>query len=444
MNVLHNQKDFKYSNSVIVIPIYKNILSDFEKASLQQCNDVFYKDYEIVILSDNFEKIKGIISTYNFSYLLSEKRYEEIQKEFNDLFPNNRFLLVYDLNSWVFFNQIPYFINYDYDKLGEGKNVLIKLKKKSTKNNLPINKVISKEFSSKELTNPLPFIWESPIEHSPILEPYNKDKIAICCIAKYENDYIREFVEYYKKIGADNIILYDNNDIDGESFNDVIEDYIKDGFVQIFNYRGQPHPQLKAYNHCYDKFRNKYKWIGFLDIDEFIILEKHNTLKEFLSQEKFNGFDLVRLNWQCYGDNDLIGDENDYDRSLLKRFTKPLYEKYYQNGYTKFFIRTDFDKIFINNPHSVLENNKIKSCDTCGNETNANSMFQKNIESREAYIKHFLTKTIIEFSQTKYIRGSVYGKRNTNYTFRNFFTLNTPTDKKIKIAKKYGYSEISD
>jgi len=68
------------------------------------------------------------------------------------------------------------------------------------------------------------------------LNLYNKPKkytgkILLCCIGKMENNYIREFVEHHKSIGFDNIVLYDNNDIDGEHFEDVISDYINSGYV---------------------------------------------------------------------------------------------------------------------------------------------------------------------------------------------------------------------
>ena len=41
-------------------------------------------------------------------------------------------------------------------------------------------------------------------------------KIANCLLVKNENNYIKEHIYYYKSIGYDNVILYDNNDIDGE------------------------------------------------------------------------------------------------------------------------------------------------------------------------------------------------------------------------------------
>ncbi len=53
----------------------------------------------------------------------------------------------------------------------------------------------------------------------------------ICCIEKQENLYLRDFVEYYKKVGVDNIVMYDNNDVNGEYPQQVIGDYIANGFV---------------------------------------------------------------------------------------------------------------------------------------------------------------------------------------------------------------------
>ena len=41
-------------------------------------------------------------------------------------------------------------------------------------------------------------------------------KVGVCVIIKNENLYIRDWVEYYKKIGFDTVILFDNNDLEGE------------------------------------------------------------------------------------------------------------------------------------------------------------------------------------------------------------------------------------
>ena len=43
-----------------------------------------------------------------------------------------------------------------------------------------------------------------------------KKKVAICAIAKLENLYLREWVEYYKEMVVDNIILYDETNKETE------------------------------------------------------------------------------------------------------------------------------------------------------------------------------------------------------------------------------------
>jgi hypothetical protein len=50
-------------------------------------------------------------------------------------------------------------------------------------------------------------------------------KVCLHSPAKKENHYIREFVEHYKQYNVDIIFLYVNNDIGGEDFEIVINDY---------------------------------------------------------------------------------------------------------------------------------------------------------------------------------------------------------------------------
>ena len=60
--------------------------------------------------------------------------------------------------------------------------------------------------------------------------------VLLCAIGKCENIYAKEFVEHYKNIGVSKIVIYDNNDNDVERFEDVLYEYVNDGFVEIINY----------------------------------------------------------------------------------------------------------------------------------------------------------------------------------------------------------------
>jgi hypothetical protein len=146
-------------------------------------------------------------------------------------------------------------------------------------------------------------------------------KVCLCTIGKKENLYATEFVEHYKKIGYDKIFIYDNNDIDDEKPEDVLQDFIKSNFVEIIDIRGFRSAQLPSYNLCYEKYRNQFDYITFLDFDEFIIIQKNKSINDYLYDSKFDKCESILLNWEMYGDNDLVKYDN---RTMIERFTKPV------------------------------------------------------------------------------------------------------------------------
>lgn len=146
------------------------------------------------------------------------------------------------------------------------------------------------------------------------------NKIAVCCIAKNENRYFREWVEHYKSLNVDKIFLYDNNDANGERFEDVISDYIESGFVTIIDYRGRTSCQMPAYKECYRQFSTEYEWIAFFDADEFLELNDFSDIHDYLNQECFSDCNLIHINWMIFDDNDLVHYE---DKPLKTRFTRP-------------------------------------------------------------------------------------------------------------------------
>ena len=112
-------------------------------------------------------------------------------------------------------------------------------------------------------------------------------KVLLCTIGKEENKYIKEFINHYRKLKIKKIILYDNNDIDGEMFQDILENEIANNFVEIINYRGFQLPQEKAIINCYKNYSKNYDWIAFYDIDEFLQIINFTNINKFLSLPKF-------------------------------------------------------------------------------------------------------------------------------------------------------------
>ena len=148
-----------------------------------------------------------------------------------------------------------------------------------------------------------------------------KSKILICTIAKNENKYIEEFVQHYRKMKVDNIFIYDNNEIDGENFNDILKNEIENNFIKIINIRGFKTPQKRAYDHCYKYNKYKYEWVAFYDIDEFLYLSNYTYINDFLSSPLFEKCESIIINWKYYGDNDKLFYEQ---KPLKERFPKPI------------------------------------------------------------------------------------------------------------------------
>lgn len=267
-------------------------------------------------------------------------------------------------------------------------------------------------------------------------------KIALCCIGRQENRYAIEFVEYYKKLGIDKIFIYDNNYGDEEHFEEVLQPYIDEGLVEITNFRDKSVCQLEAYQNCYDKHGNEYDWIAFFDFDEYLSFENNENIKEFLSDDIFNKYQCIHINWMVYGDSDNIKYEN---KPLIERFTKPMnYNNcvgysFPENNHIKSIVRGGIDKFkWIYNPHTP--NCNLMCCDALGKQCDDSAF--KPYSFDRCYIKHFYTKSIEEFFTLKERRQRPdrlhTQKINYNDCFKRFFLINQKTEEKIKYLEEIG------
>ena len=107
----------------VVIPTYKSKLNINESISLKQCRKIL-KDYDRFILSP-----KSIIIDYsederilylNEDYFASRKSYSDyvLSEEFYNLFNGYKYILIYQLDSFVFSDQLMHFSELDYDYIG--------------------------------------------------------------------------------------------------------------------------------------------------------------------------------------------------------------------------------------------------------------------------------------------------------------------------------------
>ena len=260
----------------------------------------------------------------------------------------------------------------------------------------------------------------------------NLIKVCLCSVGKLENKYIREFVEHYKKYKVDKIFIYDNNEINGERFDNILKDYIKSKFVDVINFRGEEGKQLKMFQDCYKKNYMKYDWLIFYDIDEFIYLKNINNIKDFLNQKKFNNCQSIYLNWVIHTDNNLKYYNN---KSLAKRFTEIYKNKNYCNGKT--IIRGDIKNIKMETTH--LLDTKIGRCNGFGKKFKSKGIFCLTPDYKYYYIDHYYSKSTEEFINKINKGDAIFGKKNKDLRINIYFRFNKITYEKIKyIGLKMG------
>jgi len=265
-------------------------------------------------------------------------------------------------------------------------------------------------------------------------------EIAICAVAKNENLYIREWVEWYKNLGISKIFLYDNNELEGERFEEVISDYIENGFVEVIDRRGIVKSlisdkngttvQGKAYQDCYYSNYKEFDWLFFFDIDEFISLDyKYNNIFEFLND--FKDFDGIKVQWRMFGDNGKLFFEN---KPVIERFGSKDNVGY--DNHIKSILKCksySFNLIFC--AHGSLN---IELVTVNLNKKRVKSPYMDSMAYKDlpVYLNHFYSKSTEEFIKRKYKRTSaISGEDNTrnfslNFIKNQYFEYNKYTKEK--------------
>lgn len=249
-------------------------------------------------------------------------------------------------------------------------------------------------------------------------------KTAIIAIAKNEQLYIKEWLDYHLNIGFDTIIVADNDDsliLSGfASDNVIIEDFTNVKSVQT-----------KAYTALFKKYRKQFDWIFFTDIDEFLVIEEGNV-KDFLSS--FPNDYIVRVNMKHFTDNDQL-DVIDGNYNVFDRFKTEV--RCVDDYFVKSFIRGN---IFLVYPYIFghgIYNKKLQAVDAEGNPCTSINQKTGRIVYKRAWINHYRTKTIGEYIRQKYNRGGSNNNPSRYNNWKQYFSkTNNLTQEKIDYAEK--------
>lgn len=136
--------------------------------------------------------------------------------------------------------------------------------------------------------------------------PSFKYNVSLCAMYKNEAKYLLEWIEYHLMIGVQHFYLYNN--LSNDHHKSLIEPYINNGIISYHEYNvditnvGHMNAFKNVdypYNHCVRTYKAESKFIGFIDIDEFIVIRSSHKIDEFLQNyEQYSG---LAINWMNFG-----------------------------------------------------------------------------------------------------------------------------------------------
>lgn len=152
----------------------------------------------------------------------------------------------------------------------------------------------------------------------------NQNQICLVSIFKMEESFAEEWLAYHRLIGIEHFFIYDDDKVAPLS-----KLLFHHSDVTIINWAknntnsDNKNNQVAAYTHALKNFAHNYKWVAFLDCDEFLVLKKHKNVKDFI-----NSFpppiSSICLNWHVFGHSGYYNDPPDLvTTSLIRRMKKP-------------------------------------------------------------------------------------------------------------------------
>lgn len=161
-----------------------------------------------------------------------------------------------------------------------------------------------------------------------------KNTCAIVAIAKNESRYIREWVLYHVAIGANRIVVYDNDSTDDTA--DVVNELSKRYPVQLVPWPSvvRKSSQRSAYANSLSLVKD-CEWALFIDIDEFVVPWGYDDFGAFVKAIPESAT-VVGINWRIFGSSGLIDDNYG---SVLKSFVRCSREGWSNNRHIKSMAR---------------------------------------------------------------------------------------------------------
>lgn len=261
---------------------------------------------------------------------------------------------------------------------------------------------------------------------------------VICAIVKNEQRFIREWVEYYLNIGFDKLYIFE--DFGSDSHYNEIHDYISENKVELIqletaNFVPHYNKGTKVQGDLYSRFllkcqkENLADWVGFFDVDEFIMFEDGWNLEKL--EEEFKDTGGVLLSWKLYGAN---GHMKRPEGKVVDNYTQHLPEGTRLDNCSK-----QWNVKSLVNVHNCHGKKSIHVFDDCVF-TDGLPYEEGDMVYEKAWLNHYYTKSWEDYLDRIFKRGNM---QNNFRCLDKFFKCNPELlsqKEKMVMAQRYRHT----
>jgi len=228
---------------------------------------------------------------------------------------------------------------------------------------------------------------------------------VLVLIIKNESHYLEEWIEYHRILGVDHFIIFDNGSTD--DLQSLLSYYVDLGIVTLIEWpnliqatsqqrRSSWLEQDTAYACAIRLLSGKAKWVGFLDVDEFVVFEnpENRDICQFLDQ---CGEPMLNLFWRLFGTS---GIERRTGGLVLEKFIYRATDE--ERRLCKVFVRPEFTHQIFNTHRLTIGAERFNGFTTVGTKTFASEDLSASYGG--ATIHHYHTRSREEY-QDKVRRG---------------------------------------
>lgn len=282
-------------------------------------------------------------------------------------------------------------------------------------------------------------------------------KVALTAIARHENKYLKEWIDFYQKMGINHIFLGDNNDTnDTEDIQSLIDSIGYQDFVTVINKRKDPNVpqtvdfQTNFYKQVYDNYGHDFDWMCFFDIDEFLeILPQfcNNDINQYIEKSLSvckNNYNVdaeqIMVGWLIYNDNNRLFYE---DKPVQERFTQLSENIYREHMHRNVFcgkciVKCGLDDVcFPDMHHTEFTNHTQYTTFNGGKDVVGYTDMGQYFLRIDCVLKHYYSKSLEEFITKRLFDKTSYTRLDFENCMRDYFSVNHKTLEKEKIFELY-------